>query len=150
MKILLIKNIAKLGVAGEIKEVSDGYASNFLLRQGAAILASKKNAKEWQCRSNNKSKVKYLSQEKIDRLKQRLSALVLKLNKAANDKGHLFAKVSQADISALLYQQNITIKDKDILLPVIKETGQYQIEIKISDSTRFKVALYVSPVNKFK
>lgn len=150
MKVLLIKNIAKLGVAGEIKEVSDGYARNFLFGQGLATLVSQENIAKWQHQSDKKGREQHLSQEKIDRLKHRLLGMVLKLTKATNDKGHLFAKIRPVDINILLNEQNITIKDKDILLPVIKEIGKYQIEIKITDAEKLKVALDILPAKKSK
>src|ERR1035437_2337487 len=105
MKIILLKDIPKLGKKYEVKNASDGHAVNFLIPRGFAISATPENLRRFET-----EKAKYDGEKKVheallaDNLKA-IEGTVLTISGKANEKGHLFAGLHQAEIAAELAKQ---------------------------------------------
>ncbi len=132
MKIILLKDISKVGRKDEIKEVSDGYARNFLLPKKLAKAATPQAMEELE-----KQQAQIQDQEKIrqDLLHKNLEILKnipIKIARSANEEGHLFAKLHQSDLSAEIKKQfNIEIPEDFIVIDQpIKSVGEYTIKIR--------------------
>lgn len=131
MKVILKKT-------NEIKEVSFGYAANYLLPQGLAILATPRNLK-------NLEKEKTIKTEKIKEKEvkeknkaERLKNQSLTLKRKADKKGKLYASVTKAVIA-----KNLRVKTKAVLLEKpIKKLGQYQVELQVGKE-KIKVKISV-------
>jgi len=144
MKIILLKDVAKVGQKYDLKNVADGYALNFLIPQGLAKLATDSAIKELEV-----AKEKYLAQQKakeavllkaLEKIKDSLIIITAKVN----DEGHLFAKVGKDDIAkAIQEQQDIEINVNDLILEnPLKKIGEYELEIKTGDVvTNFKLKI---------
>jgi len=143
MKIVLIKDVKNVGKGGEIKEVADGYASNFLIPSGFAKLATENaviQAKE-QIRENAKKAEKKL--ENIQELAKKIKGkkIVIK-NKA--EKGKLFGAINQETILKELQKENLKLKQRDIILKdPIKETGEFLVKICLQDGIETEVKVVV-------
>ena len=144
MKIILLKDIPKLGKKYEVKNASDGHAVNFLIPRGLAISATPENLRRFET-----EKAKYDGEKKVHEalLADNLKALedtVLTISGKANEKGHLFAGLHQAEIAAELAKQTrIQLDPSFIQLDhPIKEIGEHMIEVKgEGKSVKFKVII---------
>ena len=131
MKVLLIKDVKGLGKAGEIKNVKDGYARNFLLPKGFAKLATDDVIKSWQ--EEQKKKEEELKKEisKINELKEKIenTTLVIKHKLGAN--GQLYGAVTNKEVASELLKQGIEIDKKHIEMKQIRSVGEYNVNIKL-------------------
>ena len=144
MKIILLKDIPKLGKKYEVKNASDGHAVNFLIPRGFAISATPENLRRFET-----EKAKYDGEKKVHEalLADNLKAIedtVLTISGKASDKGHLFAAIHGEAIAAELEKQaHIQLDPSFIQLDhPIKEIGEHIIEVKgEGKSVKFKVVI---------
>jgi len=141
MKILLLKNIPKLGKVGEIKQVSDGYAQNYLIPKGLAQVADTQTVKSWKASVSQieKQEIKVLNRALA--LKKRLQGYSLTVPIKASNQGHLFASLKREDVLSCMSKDNISFDPKWMELPIIKELGEYDIKVKFptSEHISFKI-----------
>jgi large subunit ribosomal protein L9 len=132
MKVILQENMDNLGHIGDIVKVAPGYARNYLLPKGFAMLANEKNTKalEHAKRQLEYKKNKMLEQAKA--LGARIDAIVLNLVHQAGDEGKLFGSVTNMELAEQLKAQGVDIDRKKIsLADPIKQTGEYTVTVKI-------------------
>src|SRR6476659_9520388 len=99
MKVLLTQTLERIGIVGEVLDVSDGFARNFLLPKGLAIQPTDGNIKRLeQARKDYESKLKQIREEK-EKLVEKLQGVEVTLIRNANEEGHLFGSVSRRDIA---------------------------------------------------
>ena len=146
MKLLLQRNIEKLGKAGDLVEVSSGYARNYLLPHGLALEPSEANLKRVEeLRAVARKQEFHLLQE-LQARAQTLDALELSIKARANELGHLFGSVGPADVAVALHEMGFDVPDRNIILdPHIKEIGQYDIQVKFADEALARIKLTVLP-----
>lgn len=132
MKVLLIKDVKTLGLAGEIKEVKDGYGQNFLIGKGLAKLATPDVVENWKTEQARmaqelKDELARLEAEKIT-----LEASTLRIEKPLAPVG-IKGSVGNADIShAIAEQLNIELDKKHInLKKALKSTGVHEVDAKL-------------------
>ncbi|MDD3363461.1 MAG: 50S ribosomal protein L9 [Syntrophomonas sp.] len=147
MKVILTQEVKKLGLKGQVLEVSDGYARNFLIPQGLAEEATKTKLKEVQEKSVKDEKKKSSEKEKAEELKVKLHGkkIEIKVKAGAGDK--LFGAVTVKEIADILQKEfkiSIDKKKIDVGEP-IKHLGQYNIKLKIYPSVQADVKLIVAP-----
>jgi len=134
-KLILTNEVAGLGSAGDVVEVKNGYARNFLIPQGFAVAWSNGGQKQVdQIRSAREAKV-LASQEEAQSLKDKLEKAPIVLNAKAGSEGRLFGSITRNHIAAAIEAAGITGVDKrsiDIVKP-IKSTGSAEVVIKIHD-----------------
>lgn len=131
MKVLLCDDIEKLGWLGDVVEVAEGYARNYLLPQRLATPATEANI-----RAIAEEKAKRAEQRKLEG--RRLEAAMKAVEGAeaviaakANELGHLFGSVTAREIAANLREQGFEIADKIVQLPEhIKEVGPHSVTLK--------------------
>jgi large subunit ribosomal protein L9 len=144
MKVILIKDVAKLGKKFETKDVSSGYATNMLIPNGVAIPATRDAMKRFELeRAKAEGEKKVQSELLMGNLKS-LDGVTLNISGKANEKGHLFAGIHAEEIAKELDKQlHINISAESIVLPhPLKEIGDHSVIVKIEDkSTKFKVVL---------
>jgi len=134
MKVILQKPIDKLGNPGDIAEVADGYARNYLIPRGMAIRAQKGALK--QAEVLKKGHVARLSRQKgeFEALASRLIAAgPLRISARAGDEGKLFGSVTAADVAeAVATQANIQVDRKDVHLDEpIRSIGVHEVRVKL-------------------
>ena len=144
-KLILTNEVAGLGSAGDVVEVKNGYARNFLIPQGFAVAWSNGGQKQVdQIRSAREAKV-LASQEGAQSLKDKLEKAPIVLNAKAGSEGRLFGSITRNHIAAAIEAAGITGVDKrsiDIVKP-IKSTGSAEVVIKIHDGVMATVTLSV-------
>jgi len=147
MKVILTQEVKKLGSKGQIVEVSDGYARNYLIPQGLAQEATKTKIKEIQEKSLKDEKKKNSEKESAEALKTKLHGqeVVIKVKAGAGDK--LFGAVTAKEIADVLQSKFALVLDKkkiDTGDP-IKHLGTYNIKLKIYPSVLAEIKLVVAP-----
>lgn len=133
MKIILLQDEKKLGKKGDIVEVSEGYARNFVLPKKIGVEATPKNLNDLKLQKSNEAKV---AQEQLDNAKAMAELLETKevvVTIKAGENGRTFGSVSTKEIAAALKAQtNIDVDKKKIVLPeAIKNFGVYNVPIKL-------------------
>lgn len=134
MRIILLQDISKVGKKGEIKNVSDGYARNFLILKNLAFLATPENIKKIEQESKKKSESKEKAHDEFHALKTALAERGIVIRKKANEKGELYAAVSPKEALEALKSlkfpipENLTEKMISIEHP-IKTVGLHEAQV---------------------
>ncbi len=145
-QLLLLEDVINHGRKGEIVFVAPGYARNFLLPQGKAILASYATVK-----TQNKLKEERDSQAKLDRQVSEKIAEELKgklfttITKVDTD-GHMYGSVSAKDVAEIIFNEGIHIEKKHVVLHLpIKALGKHSISIKLPEGIMVTISLEIKP-----
>ena len=136
MEVIFVKDLKGQGKAGERKNISDGYAKNFLIPKGYAIEATAANLNDLKGKKNSEAYKEEQDLKNAQQLKEKLELITVIIKTKAGDNGKLFGSITSKDISEqLLKQHSITIDKKKILLPDgIKETGTFNVDAKLYPS----------------
>ena len=145
-KLLLNKSIKHVGRAGDVVEVSSGYARNYLVPQGLAVAPTPNNLKRVE-----DLKAEALRQEQEIRAQQeqviaKLNGVEVAIERRANEQGHLFGSVSATDISKALAAQGFEVEAEDVYLPgKLDRIDSYSVDIGFAEDLRATIKVYVSP-----
>ncbi len=134
MKIILLKDVPKLGKKFDIKNASDGYALNLLIPQGLAIVATPDAIKRVELEKKQEEAKRKIHEELLIENLSGLSEITLTITAKANPKGHLFAGL-HADAIAVELQKQTRLQVDPSFIQIkqpIKEVGDYIIEVKAS------------------
>jgi large subunit ribosomal protein L9 len=131
MQIILLESIDRVGKAGEIVAVKDGYANNFLLPKKLAIVANKKNKSDLDSKLESINKKNDIKVTEANTLKGILDAISLTMRVEANDEDGLYGAITQKQVSDLLKAQGHNILNENIVTGEIKNIGEFDITIKI-------------------
>ncbi|WP_294344864.1 50S ribosomal protein L9 [Prosthecochloris sp.] len=132
MKVILKKDIVTLGDAGEVVEVKNGYANNFLIPQGIALRATEGALKARD--TERKQQAKKIEQQRIAAREtaDKLQQLNLKVSAKAGDSGKLFGTVTSGDIAEALKNEGVAVDRRKISLEApIKALGNYEVGVKL-------------------
>jgi large subunit ribosomal protein L9 len=133
MKVLLIKDIYKLGRAGDIKKVANGFGRNYLIPQGLAILATPGALKQVdQIRSKATASRDALNQE-LGGLAQQLSDLVLEFTTKAGETGKLYGSITTQNIATSIQEKiGVEVDRRDIETQPIRTLGEHKVAIRLT------------------
>ena len=144
MKVILKQDFEKLGNAGEIVTVKNGYARNFLFPQQIAYEATQSNMKKYE---EEKNKINFqMSKEvkKAEKLGQELEKVSCTIAVAVGEEDKLFGSVTSQDIAAALQEKGIELDKRKILLEEpIKALGIYTVPIKLHSEVTANVKVWV-------
>ena len=133
MKVILQRDIARLGQRGEVKDVADGYAINVLIKKGDAIMATPGELAKWKQKEDTKAHKKELATSTFAQLVEALKrSEVVITGKKADQKGQLFASIKETDIADAIFkvaQMSVDPKQIHIMSP-IKSLGQHEVTLK--------------------
>lgn len=145
MKVILNSDVKKLGKKGEICEVSDGYARNFLFPHGAAIEASKKNVKELESQKASSRKKYDKLRSEAEESKKHLQSRQVTVKVSSGDGGRLFGSVTTAQVAeAIKEQYELKIEKKNVkIADAVKTLGSYDISLKLYSGVEATMTLKV-------
>ena len=144
MKVILLQEIKTLGKKGDIKDVSEGYARNFLFPKKLAQITSESAIKTALIQKEKESKEQQIISDKVNQVAGSLKEKKIVL-KAKEKGGKLFGSITQKDIAKALKGEGFDILEKSIIIKeAIKKTGEYKITIKLSYSVSAEIKLIVS------
>jgi large subunit ribosomal protein L9 len=145
MKVLLYEDVDGLGYYGDVMNVKDGYARNYLLPQGLAAVPSESKIKAMAEEKVRRSEQRNLVRKQLEKLAESVEGSVVEITANANDLGHLFGSVTERDIAEQLRQKGFEIKDTMVRLNNghIKEVGTYDVSVKIAQDLKAGVQVRV-------
>ncbi len=147
MEVLLLKDVRRLGKAGEIKKVADGYARNYLFPRGLAVLATEAARKELEEQMAAKERRAAAEKARAEKRAQDLQNLVLTFKARAGESGRLYGSITSADIaerlSAIIGDE--VDKRKVLLQEPIKEAGRSKVDVKLHNNVTITVTVIVEP-----
>jgi len=145
MKVILLSDVKNVGKKGEIKEVSDGYARNFLLPKGLAVEATEGNLKhlldEKKQVRNKEERIKKKSAELLNKLSQKMWRIRVKAGSA----GKLFGSLTSSHIAEMLSKatgEDIDRRWIKVKKP-IKEIGTHEIDVKLPGGVKGKIKVKI-------
>ncbi len=131
MKVILLRDEAKLGKRFSVVETPDGYALNKLIPQGMAQPATPENLKRVQARNKEVAAHQVADETSLREAIRLLGDMQATISMEANAQGHLFKAVKTSDIAAAAHAHGVTLPEAAILIATpIKSVGEHQVEIK--------------------
>ncbi|MEK7477959.1 MAG: 50S ribosomal protein L9 [Patescibacteria group bacterium] len=136
MKVILLKDVPKVGHKFEVKEVADGFGRNVIMARGLGMIATPVNLTKVGQEITKAEETAKLRQELIKKGVQELNDLELSLTGKANKEGHLFAAIHKTDIvKAIKEQIGVEVNvDWLVLDKPLKTAGEHLVEMKVGDN----------------
>ncbi len=146
MKVILTKDVPKLGKSGEMKQVSDGYATNFLIPQGLAVSAAGGAYRAWQHDVASREEKRKKEREEADIAATRIASTTLTMGVKVGEGGKLYGSITSKDIADALARRGIDIdRHKIDLEEPLKTLGTYKVAIKVFGGMTPEVTIVVEP-----
>ena len=144
MKVILLKDVKGTGKKDDIVEASDGFANNFLIKKGLAVPASKQAMTE-NAQKKQSDAFHLAEQKKAEKaLGEKIDGQKITLTVRSGENGKIFGSVTSKEIAERLGELGIELDKKKILLDApIKNTGTYDIGIRISAEVSVKIKLEI-------
>lgn len=132
MKIILLKDVPKVGRKYDTKDVSDGYAANLLIPRGLAVAATASAVKSIGIEKMKEEGERKIHEELLMKNLEGLDGATITLQEKANEKGHLFAGIHKAELLPEIKKQTrLELNSEHIILEKpIKELGEHLVELK--------------------
>lgn len=145
MKIILLDDVAKVGRRGEVRDVSDGYARNFLIPKKLALTATPGNLKGLDhIRKQQEAKAGRIKSD-AEVLRDRIEALIVEERRNASEEGKLFGSVTAQDIVEFLGRNQIHVERRRVHLDdPIKSLGETTVTIRIHPEVTAQLRVNVS------
>ncbi|WP_101773879.1 50S ribosomal protein L9 [Peptostreptococcus faecalis] len=145
MKVILLKDVKGTGKKGEVKEVSEGYARNFLIKKKFAMEANEINMKELDEKEKSKERKELIQYEEAVLLGKQMENVEIIMEVKAGEGGKLFGSITSKEIAEQLkLQKNIEVDKRKILLDEpIRTLGARFVEIKIHQKVNTKIKVDV-------
>jgi len=144
MKVILLKDVEKLGKKGDIKEVADGYARNFLIPEKLAVLANKSDIAKLEAQKEVEAKQAEKELTNYQEIATQMDGLELEIQVKIDEEGKLFGAVNANQISEKLQEKGFEIKKGQVKLEEpIKETGEHEVTVELPHNLEAKVKIIV-------
>ena len=132
MKVLLLKDVEKLGKYGDAIEVKDGYARNYLIPRGIALAANENNFKKLEKIKKEKEKIEEKNVDKFLSLKEKIEKVSVTIVAEVKEDEEIYGSVSEVQILKSLKEEGIELEHNKIVVEEpIKKLGVYNLKVKI-------------------
>jgi large subunit ribosomal protein L9 len=133
MEVILLEKVGKLGALGDRVTVKGGYARNFLLPQGRAVLANEANVAEFETR---RAELEKAAQEQLDAATARAESMngkTVAITAKAGDEGKLFGSIGTRDIAEAAEAAGLTLDKSEVRLPEgpLRTTGEHEVQCQV-------------------
>lgn len=144
MRVILIKDVEKIGKVGDILQVKDGFGRNLLIPQGLALMANATNLKRLNELKKKKLKIEEKGKRALLELKQRIEAVSLTISAEVKEHDEIYGSVSEAQILRNLQEEGIELtKEKIFLSEPIKRLGVYTAKIRLHPEIEADLRVWV-------
>ena len=149
MQVILLENIMKLGKIGDQVEVKNGFARNYLLRQGKALRASKENIEFVSSKKVELNKKNDEAKNQFKEIALKISNKVLKFNKESKENGELYGSIKPKEVSsAFKTVLNVEIIPSQIdLRQEITQIGKYKINVNLHSEVTASVNIHIDKID---
>ncbi len=150
MKLVLMKDVEKLGREGDVVEVKPGYARNYLLPKKLAVEATPANLKLAEKKREEWLKKEQEKIEKMKNLAEKLSGAKIVFYKKAGEKDRLFGSVTSKEIAEKIKEvYDVDIDKKNIYLEhPLKEIGNFEVEVHLYEDINTKIEVIIKPLEE--
>ncbi|SDN96789.1 50S ribosomal protein L9 [Alkalicoccus daliensis] len=147
MKVILLKDVKGKGKKGEVKEVPDGYARNYLLKNNLALEANQGNMKSLEKKKESENRAAEEELEEAKKLKEELENKTVELTAKAGDGGRLFGAVTNKQIAEQLKKDNYKIDKRKIEMDEpIRALGYTNVTAKLHPKVTATIKVHVKEV----
>lgn len=148
MQIILREEVVHLGDVGDLVTVKAGYARNYLLPRGLAVIANERQVKRLEHEKRVIAKRIERMRHGAEERKKKLDKIVLVVRKAAGESGKLFGSVTAMEIDALLREQGYEVNRRKLVMPdQIKTLGEHHVGIKLHQDVVAQITIIVQSEN---
>ena len=145
-KVYLVKDVEKIGMAGEIVQLSDGLVRNFILPRKLGMIVTKENEEFFNKKQRIVEQRSVVVKNQTSMLAERIRSTPVTVSSKMHDNGKLYGSVSPKEIVEAISKKGINVsKNQVIFNKLIKEKGRYEVSIKLS--SRLKPKLIVKVVS---
>ena len=142
MKVIFIKDLKKTAKKGEIKEVKDGYAENFLIKNGYVVVYNDKNIKELNNEKKEQELIDKQERDKALKLKQDLEKLTLVFKVKVGEQDKVFGSISPKQIKEELEKKGYKIDKKQLsLITSLQSLGYHKVELSIYKDIKAEIKI---------
>lgn len=147
MKVILLKDISGKGKAGEIKEVSHGFARNFLIPQGLALIATPAVIKQVELRLQREENQEIVDQAKLAELAEQIKGSEIHFQARTGAGDRLFGSITAADIAEKLSQAigSVINKKKIDMDKPLRQVGSHEITIRLAKDLEPRITVVIEP-----
>lgn len=144
MKVILTQDVKGQGKKGDLINVSDGYARNFLFPRKLATEATKAALNEMKGQKDAAAYRVQKEKEAAEEIAEKLKNVVVQINAKAGENGKLFGSITSAEIvEQLKYQHHIVVDKKKVVMEPIKTTGKMEIPVKLYTNVQGKIQVEI-------
>ncbi len=145
MRVALLKDVPNLGKKGDIKDVSDGYGRNFLIRNKLVEILTPQAARRLEIEREKEEKTAMALKNQTLALKEKIEKLKLVLKTKIGESGQVFGSITPAKILAGLKKNGIKLEKDQILSKPIKTLGESKIKIKLPQGIDAELQIIIEP-----
>lgn len=147
MQVILQEDVRKLGRKGDVVNVAEGYARNYLIPRELAVEASKGKMKELKIQEKHAREQKKKTEEQARSLGQKIEGLQLTIPARVGGAGKLFGAIGNKDIADALKDKHGLVVDrrKIVVKNPIKSIGQHQIDVKLHPAVQVQITVEIVP-----
>jgi len=146
VKVILTSDVPKLGKSGELKDVADGYARNYLISLKLAVPASGGAYRAWQHDIASREEKRKREREEAEIASNRISSTTLTMGVKVGEGGKLYGSITTQDIADALGRRGISVdKHKIDLASPLKTLGTYKVSVKVYAGMTSQVTIVVEP-----
>ena len=146
MKVILTADVDKLGKSGEMKDVAEGFARNFLIPKKVAVPAAGGAYRAWQHDIASREEKRQREREVAEIAATRIGSTTLTMGVKVGEGGKLYGSITAKDIAAALARRGITVDRHKVELPdPLKSLGTYKVAIKVYPGMTPEVTIVVEP-----
>lgn len=144
MKVLLKEDIQKLGWFGDVVEVNNGYARNYLLPQGLATVVNDDNIRALAEEKSKRAEQRIREKKRLEEAAKTVDGAEAVIAVKANEQGHLFGSVTEHMIASNLRDQGFTVADEVVQMhDHIKEVGTHNVKLRFAENVVVSVKVVV-------
>lgn len=147
MQIILREKIRKLGGLGELLNVKPGYARNYLIPQGKAMMATKSNLEQFEQERANLEKVAIDALSTAEARLAQLKDMLISIAASAGVGGKLFGSIGTRDIAEAISKQGVEVHKHEVRMPngVIRHTGEHEIDLHLHTDVNITIKVTIVP-----
>ncbi len=144
MRILLLEDVDKLGYLGDVVDVKDGYARNYLIPYGFATIPTEGAVKSIAEEKEKRAQQRLEERKRMEQAAENVEGAEAVISAKANEQGHLFGSVTEKMIADNLRKQGFQVADEIVQLPShIKEVGEHEVALKFAQDITANVKVTV-------
>jgi len=142
MRIVLLDNVVNVGNKGDIVEVADGYARNYLIPQGFANYASESAVERAEALRAQREQERAERQQKLRNMAESLRGYEMTFTRSADENGHLYGSIRSRDVTEALQEEGFPVEEDMIEMSPIEHTGTHTANVKL-ETDQLDITLHV-------